>query len=207
MLAAMLATCILIYFLEGVTSCGWMGKSISFSSEFLPEGSLSLGPGGEVPLDLMWSFFIAVALFGILVFLFQRTKLGLGMRAIAEAPNIARSRGVGQVRMQSLAWIIGGITAALGGIFLGYRVGMNPSLGVIGLKAFPIVFLGGLESIPGVIVGGVIIGIAESLLQGSETLIGMDLTSWADPVPFLLLLLVLVVRPYGIFGQKEVKRV
>jgi branched-chain amino acid transport system permease protein len=181
-----------------------MGKSISFSCEFLPElfgGSFSLGPGGEIDEDLMWSFFIAVALFGILVFLFQRTKLGLGMRAIAEAPNIARSRGVGQVRMEGLAWIIGGITAALGGIFLGYRMGINPSLGVIGLKAFPIVFLGGLESIPGVIVGGIVIGIAESLVGGYVD------PKWIDPVPFLLLILVLVVRPQGIFGQKEAKRV
>lgn len=200
-MVSMMATCVLIYFLEGAEVCSWMGKTMSFPYEFLPTGNLSLGVGGDIPLNLMWSFFIAVSLFGLLVFLFQRTNLGLGMRAAAEEPNIACSKGVGIGKMNGLAWVIGGITAALGGIFLGYRIGINPSLGVIGLKAFPVVLLGGLESFPGAIMGGVIIGVAETLAGGY---IG---PKWIDPTPFIILLLVLVIRPYGIFGQEEAKRV
>jgi branched-chain amino acid transport system permease protein len=149
----------------------------------------------------MWSFIAVMVLFGIFLWIFNSTKVGLGMRSVAEDTTVAQLKGVKARQIQTLAWFIAGITAVIGGIFLGYRYGINSTLSLLGLKAFPVVFLGGLESIPGVIVGGLVIGMAESLTGGYIS------SGWVDIVPFIILLVVMALRPEGIFGQRRVERI
>jgi branched-chain amino acid transport system permease protein len=199
-LIPILATCILTYFLVGVEMAGWMGKGQAFSTQFLPSGGIEIA-GSTVYLDLMWSFFAAMILFVVFSWIFQRTKVGLGMKAVSEDSAASQSKGVSPKQIQLIAWVIGGVTATVGGIFLGYRIGVNPALSLIGLKAFPIAFLGGLESVPGAIIGGLGIGILENLVGGYAG------SEWMDVAPFLALIAVLILRPQGLLGARRVERI
>jgi branched-chain amino acid transport system permease protein len=198
-LTATIGTCILIYFVSGVAATGWSGAARAFP-RFLPAGHIAVG-STYISLDFMWSFILAVGIFSILFWFFQYTKMGFGMRSIAEDVSLSQSKGVRASLIYGSVWMIAGITAALGGIFLGYTTGIAPSLSLIGLKAFPVVFLGGLESFPGVLIGGVVLGMAEGLVGGY---VGAE---WVDITPFVILLVVLLLRPEGIFGIKRVERV
>ena len=200
-LTAWVAVAILSQFLLGVTSCGWGGQTRSFPF-FLPSGGFNIGTSIiPIPMDLSLSFITAIVSIGIFLVVFQYTKVGLGMKAVAEHFALSRSKGIKVNQIWGLAWIVGGMTAALGGIFFGYRAGIEPSLSLIGLKAFPVVFLGGLNSIPGVILGGLTIGIVESLAGGY---ISSDLAILS---PFFFLLIVLAIRPQGILGEARVERI
>ena len=186
--------------ISGINSCGWGGAAMAFPF-FLPKGGFDIGGVTTLPKDMVLSFVVALGLIGIFMVMFRYTKVGLGMKAIAEQIVLSRAKGIKARQMWELAWIIGGVTAALGGVFFGYRAGVNPALGMVGLKAFPIVFLGGLDSVPGVILAGAIIGVTESLTGGYVS------SEWAILSPFVILLLILVLRPQGLLGQKEVERV
>lgn len=198
-ITAMMVTAVLTYLISGLSAVGWSGVGRPIP-RFLPAGQFSVGPG-VVGLDLMWSSVIGLIGFGLLIFLFQRTKVGLGMRSTAEDHEVAEAKGVNIEWMYRIAWIIAGVTATLGGVFMGYRTGMEPSLALIGLKAFPVVFLGGVDSFGGALVGGLTIGMMEQLVGGY---VGSE---WADFTPFLILLLVLALRPEGIFGVRRVERI
>jgi branched-chain amino acid transport system permease protein len=113
--------------------------------------------------------------------------------------------GISVKRMFAIAWAIAAVVAAVGGIMLGQINGINLSLAHFGLKVFPVVILGGLDSVVGAIIGGFIIGVLESLSSGYlDPLIGGGVR---DVAPFVLLVLVLMIKPYGLFGQERIERV
>jgi len=104
-----------------------------------------------------------------------------------------------------MAWVVACIVAAVGGILLGSVNGVNMNLGFLGLKAFPVVILGGLDSIPGAIIAGLIVGVLEKLATGYiDPIVG---GGFAEIFPFIVLLFVLLVRPYGLFGMKRIERI
>jgi branched-chain amino acid transport system permease protein len=125
------------------------------------------------------------------------------MRAAAEDHQLAQSVGVPVRRIFGLAWAIAGIVAAAAGILQGAGTGLDPiAVPTMALRAFPAVLLGGLESIPGAIVGGLTIGVVETLVSGYvSTSAGQELA------PFLVLMLVLIIRPDGLLGQKRIERI
>ena len=128
------------------------------------------------------------------------------MRATAFSQQVAQSMGISVRRMFALAWAIAAVVSAIGGILLGgVRGGVDAALAAIGLKVIPVVILGGLDSIPGAIVGGLIVGVLENLAGG-----------YLDPVfsggvkevaPFVILVLILMIKPYGLFGKVHIERV
>ena len=138
---------------------------------------------------------IAFALF------FRFSKLGLLMRATAEDQEVAVMMGVSADVIFSVSWAIAAGMATIGGVFMANLSQLNLGLGDIGLRAFPAVVVGGLESVPGALVGGVIIGVAESL--GAGYING----SARDVIAFTILLLILLVRPFGLFGQRSIIRI
>ena len=126
------------------------------------------------------------------------------MRATANDQMAAFSMGINVKTMFTISWAFGAIAASLGGIIIANIGGVQPTLGHIGLKIFPIVILGGLDSIIGAVVGGLIVGIVENLAGG-----------YLDPIfhggvkdlaPFVVLILILLIKPYGLFGTKEIER-
>ena len=199
LLSAVLVTLALSYFLNGIAMGIW-GAYQQRIPEFLPGAPVSIG-GIVFPHDLLWSFFLAILIFVLLFLFYQRTRLGLAMRATAESHQVAQARGINVRTIFSVSWALCGLVAAVGGILLAYRLGVSQFLSLIGLKAFPAVMFGGLDSILGAIVGGLTVGILENLAGGLIAPWMMEIT------PYIVLLLVLIVRPQGLFGLKIIERI
>ena len=112
--------------------------------------------------------------------------------------------GINVRSMFTLAWGLGAVAAALGGMIIGNIGGIHPNLGHIGLKIFPVVILGGLDSIAGAVLGGFIVGVVENLAGGYlDPYVG---GGFKDLAPFLVLIIILMVKPYGLFGKEEIER-
>lgn len=173
---------------------------------FLPQAPLRLaGITVSYPQLLAVGF---TALFLLLFgWFFQRSTLGISMRAVADDQMASMSVGVSVERVFALAWAVAGVTAASAGVVVGTVSGLNQdSLIAIGLAVFPAVILGGLDSIPGAVVGGITIGVLQNLAAGYLNRFvpggGTELV-----IPFVVLLVVLWFRPHGLFGTEEIERV
>jgi branched-chain amino acid transport system permease protein len=154
----------------------------------------------------LWSFGLSVALLGLFGLFFKYSKAGVAMRATAFSNQVALSMGIGVKNIFALAWCIAAVVSAIGGILIGNINGINNHLAHFGLKVFPAVILGGLDSILGAALGGIIIGVLENLSDGV-------LKSWfglqgiKEVAPFVFLVIILMIKPYGLFGTKEIERV
>lgn len=164
-------------------------------------GGVKIG-GVNAATSIVVTALICVALYAFLRF----TRYGLAMRATAIDQEAALAMGIKISTVYALAWGISGAIATIGGIFLAAGAG-NPAfdvgLGQGALVAFPAIILGGLDSIPGAVVGGVVIGMVYTLAQGYSVL-G---TNFYTIAPYLVMILVLLIRPYGLFGSRKVERV
>lgn len=202
-LAAMMVTLALIAVLDGLVTVIW-GSRQEVLPDFFPRQPLHLG-SIMISQQLLVGFGIALALFVLFVLFFQRSKMGLGMRATAEDHQVSMSLGIRVSTSFAMSWVIACIVAAVGGILLGSINGVNMNLGFLGLKAFPVVILGGLDSIQGAIVAGLLVGVLEKLATGYiDPFVG---GGFAEIFPFIILLFVLLVRPYGLFGTKKIERI
>ncbi len=153
----------------------------------------------------LWSMIISGCLMAVFALFFKFSRLGLGMRATANDQDTATLMGISIKRVYTLTWGISFVVAGVAGICLANVMVLNVGLAFIAISAFPAVILGGLESIPGAIIGGLAIGIIENLAGGYlEHIVGGGVK---DITPFAVLFLVLMIRPYGLFGTKEVERV
>lgn len=142
---------------------------------------------------------VFLLLFGLF---FKYSAQGIYMRSVADNQRAALSLGVHVKRVFALSWAIAALVAGMSGIVLGIINGVNVhSLAGIGLKVFPVVILGGLDSIGGAIIGGIIIGLLETLTGGYLS------PSLRDVVPYVVLVFILLIKPYGLFGLKEIERV
>ena len=154
--------------------------------------------------NLFWGFVVAMTTIVIFALIFKYAKVGVAMRATAGDQMAAFSMGINVRSMFTLAWIFGAIAASIGGLIIGNIGGVQPNLGGIGLKIFPVVILGGLDSIGGAVLGGLIVGIIENLAGGYlDSMVGGGVKNIA---PFVVLVLILMVRPYGLFGRKDIER-
>jgi branched-chain amino acid transport system permease protein len=141
----------------------------------------------------------------VLGYFFQRTRFGIAMRAVSDDPRAAAAMGIDLRAILALAWAIAGMVSALGGVIWGRILGVDPYLAIVGLKVFPVVILGGLDSIMGAVVGGFLMGVLENLAAGYiDPLVGGGAK---DVVPFVVLIVALMVRPYGLFGREIIERV
>jgi branched-chain amino acid transport system permease protein len=202
-LVIFMATVGLAYILEGVAQIIWGTQ---------PHG-LKLGIPLE-PLKIAGVFIskpdlVAAATAGVSVFLlilvFQKTKIGLGLRAIANDHIAASAVGIPLRRVWAVAWALAGLVAITAGVLWGSRIGVHFAMSLIALKALPVLIIGGIESIPGAIVGGLIIGAAEALGEGFlGPMVGGGVQ---DVMAYLVALLFLIFRPYGLFGQEIIERV
>ena len=154
--------------------------------------------------NLVWSF--GVAMLGVILIgaFFQFTRTGLAMRGASEDHELAQSLGLRIHRIFGLSWALAGMAATTAGILLATSSGLDLSLGIVVLAAFPVVLLGGLESIPGAIVGGLIIGLAQGIVSASKV---QWVRGTTEIMPYVVLLIVLLLRPEGLFGQKRIERI
>ncbi len=169
---------------------------------FLPEG-LSVHYGYiEISSVYVMTFIIGIVFLILFGLFFKYSSQGIYMRSVADNQTAALSLGVHVRRVFALSWAIAALVAAMSGIILGTINGINVhELSAIGLKVFPVVVLGGLNSIRGAILGGVIIGLLETFTGGYIS------TSLQEIIPYIVLVFILMVRPYGLFGLVEIERV
>lgn len=172
-----------------------------FASDSLQLGSVNVSPNQLLGVG------IAVVLIVALTWFFQRSTLGIAMRAVADDQLAALSVGASVVTVFAVAWALAGLTAAAAGMTVGTISGLSlGGLAAIGIKVLPAIILGGLDSIGGAVVGGIIIGIVEAMSAGYlDQFVPGGGTN--EVTPFLLLIVVLLVKPYGLFGTKEIERV
>jgi branched-chain amino acid transport system permease protein len=178
------------------------GGDIRNYPPFLPE-TLGVRFGAvSVPSVYMATFIIGIVFLIIFGMFFKYSSQGIYMRSVADNQPAALSLGVHVRRVFALSWAIAALVCAMSGIVLGILNGVNVhNLTAIGLKVFPVVILGGLDSIGGAILGGVIIGVLETFTGGYVS------TSLREIVPYMVLVFILMVRPYGLFGLVEIERV
>ncbi len=163
-----------------------------------------LGPLFIPPIQLLGAVVSLLFLTGFGWF-FLKSRKGIAMRAVADNQQVAMAMGINVERYFGLAWAMTGVVSALGGIIWGNLLGVDVNLSLVGFKVFPVVILGGLDSIPGAIVGGLIVGVVENVAAGYvDPYVGGGTKDFA---PYVLMILALMIRPYGIFGKKIIERV
>jgi branched-chain amino acid transport system permease protein len=149
---------------------------------------------------------VSIVAVALLMLVFRYTKIGLAMRATAEDLKVVRSVGIRATTVYAVSWAIACVVGVIGGILLGGVSGVMIPLAEIGLKAFAVVLLGGVNSIGGAIVGGIILGVSENVAAGylDPLLPGGGL---AQVFPFIVMIIVLIFRPYGLFGLVRIERI
>jgi branched-chain amino acid transport system permease protein len=154
--------------------------------------------------NLVWSFIIAILAVVIIGLFFRYTKIGLAMRGASEDHELAQSIGLRIHRIFGISWALAAVIATSGGVLLATSSGLDLSLSVVVLAAFPAVLLGGLESIPGTIVGGLLVGLSQGMVAASKVQLVRNM---GEIMPYVVLLLVLLIRPEGLFGRKRIERI
>jgi branched-chain amino acid transport system permease protein len=199
-LSTIMMTLGLSWVLRGIGTIGWQ-STIRQMPDVIPKGQVMIGSVG-VSQGYLFAFVISMLVFAVFAIFFQKTQLGLGMRATAENHQYAQSTGVNVKRVFAITWAASCMTACIGAVLLGaIGGGISPTISAVGLKAFPAVIVGGLESLPGAIVGGLIIGLLEAWAGG------LIHPSLIEITPYVVLLVVLLIKPYGIFGLVRIERI
>lgn len=191
------------YLLEGIGQSiyGTQAKGLDLG---IPEESYEIAGIFISSFDLFFAVVAAVLVIG-LVWFFQKTRNGRALRAVSDDHEAALSVGIPLLKAWYLTWVIAGIVATVAGVAWGTRLGVQFSLTYIALKALPVLIIGGIDSIPGVIIAGLIVGAGETL---GEVYIGPLVGGGIQTFfPYLLALLVLYFKPYGLFGKEIIERV
>ena len=163
-----------------------------------------LGPLFIPPIQLLGAG-VSLAFLAGFGWFFLKSRKGIAMRAVADNQQVAMAMGIDVERYFGVAWAMTGIVSALGGILWGNLLGVDVNLALVGFKVFPVVILGGLDSIPGAVIGGLIVGIVENIAAGYvDPYVGGGTKDFA---PYVLMILALMIRPYGIFGKRIIERV
>jgi branched-chain amino acid transport system permease protein len=198
-----MATLGLSYVIEGFAQALWgaqvHGLDLGISDEPLELGGMLLSQ-----FDI-FAALTAASLVALLSWLFNKTRLGLALRAVADDPLAALAVGIRLQRVWVVVWTVAGFVGLVAGLLWGARLGVQFSLSLVVLKALPVLIIGGFTSISGAIVGGLIIGASEKLAEVYlGPFIGSGIENW---FPYGLALLFLLVRPAGLFGERAIERV
>ncbi len=191
------------YFLEGVVSFIWP-MSVAALPRMFPKEPIHIGPA-VVSQEYIWAGAISLIIFGLLSLFFKYHKMGIAMRATADDQLAVQACAIPVTSVFSLSWMFACVVAAIGGVLISLIGGITFGLVETGLKSFSVVILGGLNSFIGCMVAGPIIGLAENLGGGYLTpLIGPGIK---DIIPFIIIIIVMFIKPYGLFGETRIERI
>jgi branched-chain amino acid transport system permease protein len=201
--AVIMATIGLAAILRGVGPLTWGAETKPLPLPIRDE-PIVWGPLFIPPIQLVGAV-VSLVFLGMFGWFFLKSRKGIAMRAVADNQQVAMAMGINVERYFALAWAMAGVVSALGGIVWGSLLGVDVHLALVGFKVFPVVILGGLDSISGAIVGGLIIGVVENIAAGYiDPYVGGGTKDFA---PYVLMIIALMIRPYGIFGKQIIERV
>ncbi len=192
------------YFIEGVVTFIWPW-SVDALPRLFPREVVHIGPA-VISQEYIWVVGICLAVFVLLTLFFRYHKMGIAMRATADDQMAVQACGIPVTRVFSQSWMFACVVAAIGGILISSIGGITHGLVETGLKAFSVVILGGLDSFVGAMVAGPIIGLCETLGGGYLT----PIIKWAgvkDIIPFIIIIIVMIIKPYGLFGEVRIERI
>jgi len=201
--AVIMATIGLASILRGFGPLVWGAGTKSLPLP-IREEPFVIGPLFIPPIQLVGAAVSLIFLAGFGWF-FLKSRKGIAMRAVADSQQVAMAMGINVERYFALAWAMTGIASALGGVVWGNLLGVDVQLALVGFKVFPVVILGGLDSIPGAVIGGLIVGVVENVAAGYiDPLVGGGTKDFA---PYVLMIAALMLRPYGMFGKPIIERI
>jgi branched-chain amino acid transport system permease protein len=203
-LAVIMMTIALGVLLDGLATLIWGGEYKTYHG-VLPTLTLRVGEI-SLPSETLIGAIVAIVVVAILMLLFRYTKSGLAMMATAEDEQVVQSAGIKVTTVYALAWVIACVTGVVSGILLGGVSGVMIPMSEVGLKAFAVVLLGGIDSIGGAIVAGIIVGVLENLAAGYLDPL-LPYGGMASIFPFIVMIIVLIFRPYGLFGLRRIERI
>ena len=190
--------------LKSLVQVFW-GTQIRVFPQVLPQDPVFIA-GLPISPVYIAAFILAVLLFVVFSLFFKYHRMGVAMRATSFNQAAAASMGIGIKNIFALAWCIAAVVSSIGGVILGNINGINSQLGALGLHVFPAVILGGLDSLLGAGIGGLFIGVLENICDGlAKEFLG--LYGFREVAAFFFLVIILMVRPYGLFGTREIERV
>jgi len=191
------------FFIEGAVSFIWP-KSVAALPRFFPQETIHIGTA-VVSQEYLWAAAISLALFGLLSLFFKYHKMGIVMRATADDQLAVQACGVPVTKIFSRSWMFACVVAAVGGILMSSIGGITFGLVHTGLKSFSVVILGGLNSFLGAIIAGPIIGLAENV--GGGYLTPLTWPGVREVIPFIIIIIVMFIKPYGLFGEVRIERI
>ena len=204
-LAVIMMTIALATIFEGLATLIWGGEYKAYHG-VLPTVTLRLGEL-SIPSETTIGMIVSIVAVAILMLLFRYTKIGLAMRATAEDEQVVQSAGIRVTTVYALSWVIACVVGVIGGILLGGVSGVMIEMASVGLKAFAVVLLGGVNSIGGAIVAGIILGVLENVAAGYLDPLLPAGGGLANVFPFIVIIIVLIFRPHGLFGLAEIERI
>ena len=191
------------YFIEGIVTFIWPW-SVDALPRLFPRDVIHIGPA-VISQEYIWVVGICLIIFVLLTLFFRYNKMGIAMRATADDQMAVQACGIPVTAVFSRSWMFACVVAAIGGILISSIGGITYGLVETGLKAFSVVILGGLDSFVGAMVAGPIIGLAESL--GGGYLTPLLWGGVKDIIPFIIIIIVMIFKPYGLFGEVRIERI
>jgi branched-chain amino acid transport system permease protein len=191
------------FVIQGVVSLVWP-RSVGALPGIFPEETIRIGTA-VVSQEYLWAAGISLLLFGLLSLFFKYHKTGIAMRATADDQMAVQACGIPVTRIFSWSWMLASVLAAIGGILMSSIGGITFGLVETGLKSFSVVILGGLDSFAGAMIAGPIIGLAENL--GGGYLSPYVWQGIREVIPFIMIIIVMFIKPYGLFGEERIERI
>jgi branched-chain amino acid transport system permease protein len=204
-LAIIMMTIALGTVLEGIAMLVWGGEYKTYHG-VLPTFTLQIGDV-SIPPESIIGIIVSIITVTALLMIFRFTKIGLGMRATAEDEQVVRVSGIKVTSVYAYSWIIACVVGIISGILLGGVSGVSPGLAEAGMRSMAVVLLGGIDSIGGAIVAGILIGILENIAAGYLDPLLPAGGGLANVFPFLVIIVVLIFKPHGLFGLARIERI
>jgi branched-chain amino acid transport system permease protein len=193
----------LAYFFSGLVSFIWP-QSIGALPKIFPSSAVHIG-GAVISQEYVWAAVISLLIFLALSLFYKYHRMGIAMRATADDQMAVQACGIPVTKIFSMSWMFACVVAAAGGILISSIGGISNGLVETGLKTFSVVILGGLDSFGGAMIAGPIIGLAKSLSTGYLT--PYIWSEFGDVLPYIIIIFVILVKPFGLFGEKRIERI
>ncbi len=202
-LALIAVTLGLAFLIDGIVEVAWP-QSVAALPNLFPQTPARIG-SAVVSQEYLWAGGISLLLFALLSLYFKYHKMGIAMRATSDDQMAVQACGIPVTRIFSTSWMFACVLAAVAGVLMSSIGSINVGLTEVGLKAFSVVILGGLDSFGGAIIAGIIIGLAENV--GGGFLTPLTWPGVSEVIPFVIIILVMIFKPYGLFGEERIERI